>query len=202
MEDYRPNSHRFKEEQQKAAEGQKKVEKVVQGVAKTKKKSEVRKFKDVFIASDIKNVGSSIFMDVLVPAAKKLLSDMVTKGVDMMLYGESGRRDSKHTSSVSYRKYYDERGGSRFDDDVRARPRFDFDEIVYETRGEAEMVRDQMDAMIERYGIVSVADMYDMAGLTQPYTSNKYGWSNIRSAEIVRVSDGYIIRLPKSKPLD
>lgn len=201
MEDYRPNSHRFKEEQ-KAAEGQKKVEKVVQGVAKTKKKSEVRKFKDVFIASDIKNVGSSIFMDVLVPAAKKLLSDMVTKGVDMMLYGESGRRDSKHTSSVSYRKYYDERGGSRFDDDVRARPRFDFDEIVYETRGEAEMVRDQMDAMIERYGIVSVADMYDMAGLTQPYTSNKYGWSNIRSAEIVRVSDGYIIRLPKSKPLD
>lgn len=201
MEDYRPNSHRFKEEQ-KAAEGQKKVEKVVQGVAKTKKKSEVRKFKDVFIASDIKNVGSSIFMDVLVPAAKKLLSDMVTKGVDMMLYGESGRRDSKHTSSVSYRKYYDERGGSRFDDEVRARPRFDFDEIVYETRGEAEMVRDQMDAMIERYGIVSVADMYDMAGLTQPYTSNKYGWSNIRSAEIVRVSDGYIIRLPKSKPLD
>lgn len=207
MQDYKPNSHRFKEEQKNGTDEPKKVEKVVTGVAKTKKKSEVRKFADVFIAEDIQKVGSSIAMDVIVPAAKKVISDIVTKGIDMILYGESGGRDRRSSSSsnISYRDYYDRRDGrsSRFDDDTKTRSRgFAFDEIVYESRGEAERVLDEMDALIERYGVVRVADMYDMSGLTQPYTSNSYGWSNLRSAEVVRVSDGYVIRLPKAKPLD
>lgn len=204
MEDYKPNSHRFKEEQKDAVEP-KKVEKVVQGVAKTKKKSEVRKFTEVFVAEDIRKVGSLVLMDVIIPATKKVVSDIVTKGIDMILYGENAGRDRRGSNTVSYRDYYD-RGSSRsrFDDDAgRTRSRgFAFDEIVYESRGEAERVLDEMDALIERYGVVRVADQYDMSGLTQPYTSNSYGWSNIRTAEVVRANDGYVIRLPKAKPLD
>ena len=59
-----------------------------------------------------------------------------------------------------------------------------------------------MQDVIDSYGVVTVADMYDMAQLTQPYTSNKYGWMNIRNAEVKRVSDGYIIKLPKAMPID
>lgn len=205
MEDYKPNSHRFKEEQKESAAEPKKVEKVVQGVAKTKKKSEVRKFTEVFVAEDIRKVGSFVVMDILVPAAKKTLSDIVAKGLDMMLWGDGGNRDRRSSNTVSYRDYYDRRDGrSRFDDDSgRTRSRgFVFDEIVYESRGEAERVLDEMDALIERYGVVRVADQYDLSGLTQPYTSNSYGWNNIRNAEVSRVNDGYIIRLPKARPLD
>lgn len=207
MEDYKPNSHRFKEEQKELAAEPKKVEKVVQGVAKAKKKSEVRKLTEVFVAEDMRKVGSFVVMDILVPAAKKTLSDIVAKGLDMMLWGDGGSRDRRSSNTVSYRDYYDRRDGrssSRFDDDSgRTRSRgFSFDEIVYESRGEAERVLDEMDALIERYGVVRVADQYDLSGLTQPYTSNSYGWSNIRNAEVSRVSDGYIIRLPKARPLD
>lgn len=202
MQDYTPNSHKFKEEQKAAAQEPKKVEKVVDG-AKLKKKSSAAKLADVFIASDIKTVLGCVAADVLIPAAKKLIYDVGSRTLDMVLYGESRSRDSRSTDNISYRKYSDPRETrSRFDDPVRDRPRFDSDEIVFDTRGEAEKVLDHMIDIVNNYGIVSVSEMYELSNLTQPYTSNKYGWTSLRTADVVRVRDGYVIKLPKAKPID
>lgn len=202
MAEYPANSHRSKELATEGRSEERKVQKVVSGKVTTKK-NEVRKLTDIFISEDARNVKSYIFMDVLVPAIKKAISDIVTNGIDMILYGGSGSgRKSKPSSTVSYRSYYDSpRSGGSSRNDV-PRSRFDYDDIVFESRGEAELVREQMVDIIERYGFVTVADMYDMADLTAPYTSNKYGWTNIRSAEAVRVRDGYILKLPKAMPID
>jgi len=54
---------------------------------------------------------------------------------------------------------------------------------------------------IAEYGLVSVADMYDLAGVSAPYTSHDYGWMSLRSADVKRIRDGYIIDLPKFMPL-
>ena len=59
MDDYKPNSHKFKEEQ-KESTSEKKVEKVISGTAKSKKKNEIQKFADVFISEDVNNVKSYI----------------------------------------------------------------------------------------------------------------------------------------------
>ena len=59
-----------------------------------------------------------------------------------------------------------------------------------------------MDEIIDTYGIVTIADFYDLAGVTGDYTTNNYGWTNIRNAEVVRVRDGYIIKMPKAMPID
>ena len=91
MEEYKPNSHKSKEEQ-KDLVPEKRVEKVISGTVKPKKKSEMQKFADVFISEDVNNVKSYIVMDVLVPAIKKAISDIVTNGIDMILYGEAGSR--------------------------------------------------------------------------------------------------------------
>ena len=196
---YKPNSHKSKEEQRSASE-ERKIEKVVTGTAKVKKKNELHKLADVFISEDVKNVKSYVLGDVLVPAIKKAIVDIVTDGINMIFYGGT-RRGSRSSdgSRVSYRSFYDRR-----DDDRRpsGRSRFDFDEIIFETRPEAENVLDQMGDVIKQYGFVTVADMYDMADLTQPFTSNKYGWMNVRSAEVVRVRDGYVIKLSKPSPID
>ena len=80
MEEYKPNSHKSKEDQ-KGAVSEKKVEKVIAGTVKSKKKSEIRKFTDVFISEDIDNVKSYILLDVLIPAIKKAISDVVTNGI-------------------------------------------------------------------------------------------------------------------------
>ena len=59
-----------------------------------------------------------------------------------------------------------------------------------------------MDDILEKYGMVSVADLYDLVGVTGNYTDNKYGWTNLSNAEIVRVRDGYQIKLPRARVLD
>ena len=202
MAEYPANSHRSKELATEGRSEERKVQKVVSGKVTTKK-NEVRKLTDIFISEDARNVKSYIFMDVLVPAIKKAISDIVTDGIDMILYGGSGSgHKTKPSNSVSYRNYYESPRNSMPSRNDPQRSRFDYDDIVFESRGEAELVREQMVDMIERYGFVTVADMYDMADLTSPYTSNKYGWTNIRSAEAVRVRDGYILKLPKAMPID
>lgn len=207
MADYKPNSNRFKEEQAQAASEEKRVSKVVKGNVKTKKKSEISKLADVFIAEDIHTVVSYAVTDVLIPGAKKVIRDVLFEGIDM-LFGTTGRRDKRGDGpTVSYAKFYDrdrDRDRDRRSYDTpTAKSRFDYDNIIFESRGEANAVLDEMNNVIEVYKFVSVADLYEMAGISNaPYTSNKFGWSNINTAEVVRVSDGYIIKLPKALPLD
>ena len=198
MEDYKANSHRSKEEQ-------KLPEKKIEPVAKakvTKKKNNVRKLTDTFVSEDIQNVKSYVLMDVLVPAIKKAISDIVTNGIDMILYGESGRSTRKtNASTVSYRNYYDNRRDDRYSSS-RTRTGYSYDDVILETRSEAEDVLTRMDELIDTYGVVSVADMYDLVGISCNYTDNKYGWTNLRNAEPVRVRDGYMLKLPKALPID
>ena len=202
MEEYKPNSHKYKEDQNRSSP-EKKVEKVIAGTVKSKKKSEIRKFTDVFISEDVNNVKSYILLDVLIPAIKKAISDIVTNGIDMILYGETGKTKSNSTASkVSYRSYYDGRNGRRDYSAIRTKISYNYDDIIFDNRGEAEDVLSRMDELISTYGLVSVADLYDLVGVTGNYTDNKYGWTNIRSASVIRVRDGYMLKLPKALPLD
>ena len=197
MAEYKGNSHRSKEQNEVV---EKKVEQIAKG--KTKKKSDVKKFTDTFIAEDITSVKDYILMEVLLPAAKKAISDIVTNGIDMILYGETRSKSKSRESRVSYTKYYDR--DRDYDRPTRTRGRYgyDYDDIILDTRKEAEEVLDRMDDLIDNYGMVSVADLYDLVGVSGNYTDNKYGWTNLRNADVQRVRDGYLLKLPKALPFD
>ena len=201
---YTPNSHKYREERNATVPEEKRVQKVVKSPVKTKK-NEVRKLTDLFISEDVANVKNYIFMDVLVPAIKKAIYDIVTNGIDMFLYGGSGRtKGNSSGSKVSYRNYYDQKSNvsNRGSENQRNGNAFDYDDIVFNNRGEAEAVKKQMQDTIGRYGVVTVADLYDMSDLSAPYTSQKYGWMDVSSAEAIRVRDGYILKLPRAVPID
>lgn len=200
-EQYKPNSVKYKTEH-KEAPADKKVEKVVTGNV-IKKKNRVRKFTDIFISEDVANVKSYVLMDVLVPAVKKAISDIVTDGIDMILYGGTGgsRKRGNNTSYVSYRSYSDRRDDRRQDPAV-SRSGYSYDDIILNTRAEAEEVMLQMTELLDRYGIVSVADLYDLVGITGNYTDNHYGWTQLRSAEVIHVRDGYLLKLPRAILID
>lgn len=196
MEEYKPNSHRSKEVPEK------KVEKVIAGNAKAKKKGEIQKFADVFISEDMANVKSYILMEILVPAVKKAISDIVVNGIDMILYGETGQtKKSTASSKTSYRSYYESGNDNRSHATSQTRRVYDYNDIILDNRGEAEEVLSRMDELIEVYGLVSIADLYDLVGINGSYTDNKYGWTDIRSAKVVRIRDGYLLKLPKALPL-
>lgn len=197
-EDYKPNSHKSKGEVKKE---DKKIEKVATGKVKTKKKSGANKLSDVFVTEDISNVKDYILYDVLLPAAKKTLSEIVSNGIDMLLYGETKSKSKSRGSKVSYSKYYDDR-----EDDYRRSSRrrslgYDYEDVILESRREAEEVLNRMEDLIDSYGVVSVADLYDLVGISGKYTDNKYGWTNLRGADIERTRDGYLLVFPRVKPL-
>lgn len=184
-----------------AAAEKKDIKPVVTGSIKKKKKTEIQKFADVFIAEDIDSVKDFIFKDVLVPALKKAISDVVTNGIDILLYGETGRsRKSTPGARFSYDKIpWSDR---RRDYAATRIPGYDYGDIILDSRADAEELLESMDAIVEQYEIVSVADLYDLMGATHAYTDNNYGWTSLTGAAPVRLRDGsYTLKLPKAMPL-
>ena len=198
------NSHKGRNEKKELqAQPEKRVEKVIKGKAKVKK-NEIRKLTDVFISEDVSNVKNYIIMDVIVPAVKKAIYDLVVGTLDMSLYGGRGGAGRRSTADkVSYKTDYN--GVSRRDERTynsnRTASGYSYDDIVVDTRGEAETVLMRLDEVMEEYECVRVADLYDLVGVTGNYTDNNYGWTNIRNAEVVRVRDGYKIKMPRAIPL-
>lgn len=201
MGDYRSNSNKLRDEEHD--ESKKKVEKIVTGKVKSKKKNEIKKLTDVFAAEDVGSVKSFLMTDVVIPAVKDLLEDLVSKGIRMILRGDTNTssRNSSPLSRISYNRSYKE-SERRPNGYTTSKYGYDFFDIILDNRGEAEDVLCRMEELIDRYELVSVADLYDLVGVSGNYTDNKYGWTNLRSADVIRVRDGYLIKLPKALPLD
>lgn len=193
MEDYKPNSNKYKEELKR-----KKAEKIVTGNVKLQEKGGIRKLFDLFVQGDADDIKSNILMDVLIPQVKKTISDII----DIVMYGNP-RTNVKTTSGrTPYGGFFMNRPNSN----VSARtPRnvYDYNKVLIDNRGEAELILSELQDRIDDYGIASVADFYELAGVEGSFVDNKYGWTDIRSAEIIRSRDGYyLINLPKALPID
>ena len=59
-----------------------------------------------------------------------------------------------------------------------------------------------MNELLEDYKMVSVADLYDLVGITGKVTDNNFGWTDLRNASVTRDRDGYLINLPRAIALD
>ena len=188
---YQSNSHKSK---RNSVEEKKKVDKIVKGKVKTKKKNGIL---SSFINDDLQEIKKYIVEDVLIPTIKKTITDVVKNSIDMFFYGEVSRPNRTNSSRISYSSYYDRDREPR-----RRRNDLLIDDIVLESRAEAEEVLDRLDEMIEEFGMASVLNLYDLIGVTAPFTADKYGWTDIRNATAVRVRDGYLLKLPRVMPLD
>lgn len=200
-EEYKSNSHRSKEQGHEPMED-KKIEKVVTGSVKQRKKTGLSRAASTFMPGDVDSVKSYILMDVLVPSIKRAISDIVCNGINMLL-GEPtrGKGGNSIGAKVNYRQYYRDPDERRDYARPRAQAQYSYDDIVFDNRGDAEEVLYRMEELLERFEVVSVADLFDMAGISCNYTDNKYGWTDLRSAHVERVRDGYIINLPRATSL-
>jgi hypothetical protein len=82
-----------------------------------------------------------------------------------------------------------------------ARARHDFNEIVLENRTEAIEVLEAMVARIVRYGAVTVADLYDFVGTTGSFADQRWGWSDLTTADVRQVPGGFLLDLPAPEPI-
>jgi hypothetical protein len=84
----------------------------------------------------------------------------------------------------------------------RGRATHDFGEIELPTRAHAEAVIAQLDEFVDRFGHTSVADLYEMVDLEAEYTDEKWGWTDLRGADVRRTRSGtYVLILPRTEPI-
>lgn len=209
MPEYPDNS-----ESTKAAESMAPVEparaRLVKGKVIRKKKNALQRASESVFEEDGRTIGSYLVFDVLIPAAKDTLYSLMTNGMDMLLWG-----NATHGGGAPYRPY----GASRSSytaynkysqPDTRRKPTtsnmsrktLQFDDIILDSRGDAERVLDYLFERLDAYDCVTVADLYDAVEITSDYTQTRYGWYDLSDAYVKRCRDGYQIVLPKAVVLD
>jgi hypothetical protein len=188
---------------------EKDIKRVTSGDPVRRRKPLRKQFADTFVAGDAKSALHYVMFDVLIPAAKDMIAEAGSQGIERLIFGESRRRGSTPPQSgptgyVSYNRYA---MGSRQTSSQRAmsrqaRARHDFDEIVLAERVEAEEVIDRLYEVVSRYGSASVSDLYELVGLPSTHVDNKWGWTQLRGAGVSRVRGGFLLDLPEPEPLE
>lgn len=222
MDDFPSNSRRREPEKAPTPppkkQEEKKVEKVTTGEVISRKKPLGKRMKELLVGGDANSVGRYVFFEVLLPAAKDTIADVVTQGVERMIFGEA-RSTSRRTGSrpggssgyTSYNRYYstppwDQKGARREEPrreiSRRARSSHDFDEIILATRAEANEVLDRLFDLVSRYDQATVSDLYELVGLSGNFVDEKWGWTDLRGSGVTRVTDGYLLDLPRPESLD
>ena len=209
LSSFEPNSHKY--HQQQEAQQFKKVEKVTTGKVSTRRRSLSKRFVDIFLTEDVGDVKTYLIYDVMIPAIKENVADLINSAIGMLFFGEATRRTrapgrgAPTGSKINYGGFHaSAQKAERLPSYQRSKIAHDFDDIVFETRGESELV---LDGMLEILGSeahqVTVADFYDLAGMTTNFTDNKYGWTDLRTARVSgSPSRGYWIDLPRCVALD
>lgn len=201
------NSHKERDAVAETTAEREPVEKIVEGKVISRKQPWWKRFSHTMLADDMGNVGEYILTDVIVPATKNLIVDMIGQSVERMLFGTSRGRVRRSPLGASLR---DQVNYSRFSNDrepIRrplsreARARHDFNEIVLENRTEAIEVVEALIARIARYGAVTVADLYDLVGTTGSFADQRWGWSDLTTADVRQVPGGFLLDLPAPEPV-
>ena len=188
------------------------------GEAKLRKKSPGRRFKEHFLGEDAKSAVEHVFWAVLVPGIKATAANSAKDAVDRLFYGADAPPRAGTIATLASRINYAGISSSprvtvQDPRDLIQQPqprqglrttvgRVDYQDIVLSSRAMGEEAIDQMNEMISRFGKVSVADLFDMVGITGEWTDNQIGWIDLAGSRVDRVTGGYILVLPRPGQLD
>jgi len=203
--DYTGNSDKSKE-----PVPDKKIEKVVTGEVVDREVSLGRKFKNVFFGGDAKQSARYVAGDVLLPALRNLIVDMVTMGIERVVYGESPRRRGR-TIPVTSRVQYNAYSGMRDPRETgrvhlpgqppRLTTRAQERDLILERRDDAEAVLEQLVTIIDQYEVASVSDLNELLGRPSSHIDQKWGWTSLGHVAIRQVREGYHLDLPQPEEI-
>lgn len=191
----------------------KQVKQVTVTAANRRKKSIGKRFAEHFGGGSLRNAGPVVIFEILIPAAKDMIVEAGKAAIDGMVYGEdhvSRRRSGRSGNDRSFINYQSRYapGGRREREEPkqlsrRSRALHDFDDIILDSKAEAEEVIDQLFELISKYEVATVADLYKMVGVDSEFTDQKWGWTDIRGAGASRIrGGGYLLDLPRPEHLE
>lgn len=189
----------------KAKEGASPEKKVI-AKAKVQKKSAIKEALRTFFAQDLPEIAEHLIIDVAIPAAKNAITDMVTQGIQQLMYGEVDPRRRSTSGYTSYssrsdrgRGYYETRRTERRE--PRQPKPTNVEDLVFDTRGDAVDVIEFIADSVEQYGQVSVADLMSSVGIQPRYTDERWGWTTTDAFEIRQIREGWLVSADHPEPL-
>lgn len=186
--------------EQKKKEKKEKIKPVVSGKVKKKGKSFGEKVVDNFVNENVDDVKGYLVSDVIIPTIKKTVIDVIK----MFFYGKTGNGPSGGSEIVSYNRMSGGRTYLMGSSDVNKKrtPKRTFDDIWFEDRGDLEIVVDNLKALMETYGVVSAADLFELVGQDTVFTDNRYGWTDLGAMQAVSKEGGWVLKMPPPRPID
>ncbi len=177
-----------------------------------------RQFKETFFSGSAREAAEYMVVDIVVPAVRDMFADAMQSGIERLIYGDRtpgpsrGRSRSSIMNNTAGHVNYNSMAPTQRETKPsqaqqkmlsrRSRARHNLDELVIQSRQESEEVIDQMFDVLSRYGVVSVADLYELTGIQSGHTDMKWGWTNLRGAKAVRLRQGgFLLDLPDPEPL-
>lgn len=207
---YPANSHASKEKETETKTEQlpKEVKSVVSKSARASKKGPIKRFFSKIFADDFDDIKTNIISDTLLPAIRDMIFDAIMGGLSMSLYGSTYAATNKRRSGTSVINYGKISTSNSYSKD-RLRDRREssavMEDLVFDSREDALSVLDGIMDLMETYDLVSVADVYSLAGFGTTPTDNKYGWDNpgdLAKMKIVRSGRDWCLKLPRPYPID
>jgi hypothetical protein len=132
-----------------------------------------------FVLCGITTIKLAVKSDTFRTAVTNKISNELTT----FLYGENNKTKKRYPS---YRSYYEHRKTEK-----------PFENVVFETRKDAEDILSSADDICRTYGWVTVSDLYDLCGLIGSFKDHLIGWSDLSTVSIMRTKYGYQINFPK-----
>jgi hypothetical protein len=211
--DFPPNSEASKRNKSE----ERNLDPIVTGRVRRKRRSIRKQFSETFVAGDPRSAFQYAIFEVGVPMLRDAVGEFFHAGIDRWLQGDRrGRRYGSTPPSTPYNPLgrfsygpntpqqipYNRMSAPQRALSREARARHNFDEIIIESRIEAQAVLDQLFEVVSQFEQASVADLYDLVGLEPKHTDYKWGWSDLYNANVQRVRNGYLLDLPEPQPLD
>lgn len=165
-----------------------------------KKESPWKKFKSEFIKTDGKTIGHYITGQVIVPAIKNTVLNIV----QMLLFGKSNGNNLNngiYRSNIPYVSYRDISNKPQQQNIAKQGSLYAPIEVTVATQEDANAVLSAAQDVIDRYNQLRVSEFFEFVGLECPYTCINYGWTNIASATVTPYGDKWVITMPKATPI-
>lgn len=184
-------------------------EAVVSGSVKKHKKGLVERLVVGILGPDgIPSIGSYVGKEIVKPAIKNIIADSITSGINMAMFGgdtparrppSGGYNNRSYSPKTNYNQSYAPKS-NYVEGSVKTSRRSGgrVEEYIIDNRRDAQDVLNGLHESILEYGMVTVADYYDLVGVEPIFTDNSFGWTDLRATTItpVRGGRGYIINLP------
>lgn len=161
------------------------------------KKSFGKRLASTFIQGTKEEVTDYLVQDVLIPGAKDLILDTL----EMIFFNKSSsRRNGRKDSHTDYRSSYGNRTNqSRKRSRNEEETSVDYRDVVLTNREAAYEIMDQLQYRIEEIGCATIADLLDLVNLPTKPSDNDYGWERRNDISVRRVSNGWLIDVPRAR---